>query len=313
MIYLIISINSQGSKPASTDNTTQEETSELDPPSEDEPANGSEEVEITDTYVLNDLNNKLKILSGTPKSEAKINEVIGFSAERDNPAYKLYSEILTPREKIALIFEALDASGGFQHPYSLNLTDNEIRDLWAQINPAYDFTNFDSGKDRSIVTETFAIEGKTVADKYYDVYGEELVKKAETEPLLCHKYGYNASKDIYFADWGGCGRVVSHLAQLYKEKFTKNDAIGKAYIYVRVGTLGYHRSFLDIDGYCVIYSDISTYENIHGITLEEYATCPYDLNPVFINSSNYQNFTPYRFVFEKSADGIYHFSKVEKL
>ena len=307
LIYLIISPNNKPANNTVSNGTTQEEESELDPPSEEEPANSNDEVEIADTYVLNALNDKLKVLSGATKSNAKVDEIISINYY--TPFYNLFSNTLAEKEKFAITLLSLEDEGKFNNVDSVNLTDTEILRFLYKVNP--DYYSDKTALDPNVRPYSYVINGNTVAEKYQEIFGEELVKKDELELPICRLSVYDSTRDIYFIPPAGCGGVIAYYSQLYKEKFTKNDNFGKAYAYVWVGTLAY-----DLDTnfeQCAVHSDITSYQNIRGKILEEYSNCPYNANTIFINSSNYQNFTPYRFVFEKNADGTYHFSKVEKL
>lgn len=62
-----------------------------------------------------------------------------------------------------------------------------------------------------------------------------------------------------------------------------------------------------------VYCDVADYAEIGAGNPPKNCLENADLATFTLNESNYQDYTKYRFVFNKADDGTYYFSKVEKL
>ena len=247
----------------------------------------SEEIEIKDTYILRDLNEKMSILHDTRET--------GALMKKGGPKYfeaiSLYQNRLSEIAKIAGIANSIIPD----YP----IGSNEIQSIASE--QGYNKENTEA----YLNTYREGYKAETLAKKYLDVFGEELVKGAANGQSYCPEFYYNSTYDFYYNASLGCGGTGPDVGLYYKNKYTSDGE--HAYVYVSVGTF----SAEDNNIYCGIidYSDSATSSS------ERPAICGSAVDGVEakIDKTNYQDFSQYRFVFNKADDGTYYFSKVEKL
>ena len=247
----------------------------------------SEEIEIKDTYILRDLDEKMSILHDAKET--------GALMKKGGPKYfeaiSLYQNRLSEIAKIAGIANSIipDYYIGLEEMQSIaNEQEYNAENAEAYLNSYHE-----------------GYKADTIARKYQDVFGEELVKGAANGQSYCPEFYYNSTYDFYYNASLGCGGTGPDVGLYYKNKYTSDGE--HAYVYVSVGTF----SAEDNNIYCGIidYSDSATSSS------ERPAICGSATDSVEaeIDKTNYQDFSQYRFVFNKADDGTYYFSKVEKL
>lgn len=283
----------------------------------------NEEVEITDTSILNDLNTKLHYLnwSYTPGQAIHLEDPIVGNVVV-NQGYKLYESNGTyPNDdKLTPVFGPIYLYEGRFTDYDGTVANtNYMESLFSSAlgeKSKYYTNHWDEVK---------YIDASIIRDRYKDLYGEEY---ANTSSNLidagCITYIYDSTKDLYFTAGGGCGGVRPYSYELYKEKFTQKD--DKAYIYVAFGWK--YNSNDDAYGQgqpCAMYKSLvstgdsswpkSNLSNSQKGELVLETACTVDFyNNVQVNANNYRDFAQYRYVFEKNPNSsTYHFVKVEKL
>lgn len=267
-------------RPTTTPSEPPQDTSQETPPEET-----AEETEITDTYILRDLDEKMAILHNTDETGPIIKK-LGVGYGYVSPLYK--NGTLSEIARLAHISEAIAPNH--------YLGGAEVEAAIAE--QGYDKESAQSFRD--IVHE--GIKGDTMAAKYKDLFGEDLVKGAANGEYYCPGAYYNSQYDFYYNPVLGCGGTGPYFGVYYKNKYTTDGE--HAYVYVSAGTFNAE----DTKTYCDIFE--------YGVSEpSKPAVCGEDENPdsFTINESNYQKFAQYRFVFNKADDGTYYFVKAEKL
>ena len=279
--FLYFSNNSGGEEP-------QEESSE---DTQEIVADETEEIEITDQLLKNDLDEKIAILHDTPQTSATINKgtvVGGYS----NSLFELYltGNISQPPLRVSRVINALQPQFRYLNAEEREAIVNSVPQEYQE-------------EVRNQALQ--GIDGSIVSKKYKEVFGEEASKE---ELNNCYAYKYNSTYDIYYKDpIGGCGGTSPFKTYHYKNKYTTDG--DKAYIYVFTALSDGENNnvycdiaYLDITGTFELTDDAKVCDTV--------STGGKDFT---LNDSNYQNFAQYRFVFNEADDGTYYFSKVEKL
>ena len=266
-------------KPSSEQPTAETPTSEEEPPV----STDSEEVEITDTYVLRDLDEKMSILHNVTEVDSLIKKP-GNGITYVSPLYKEGN-----LSEIAKLVHLADSLKG-----DYNIGYDAMQSIISE--QGYDEMNAEAFRENN----TKAIKGETMAAKYLDTYGENLNKGAANGQHYCPGIYYNSSYDFYYNPVLGCGGTGPYTVLIYKNKYTADTS--HAYVYVSVGTF----SAEDDKVYC----DIVDYD---ASELPKVCGGPMEYSEFDINEGNYQDFAEYRFVFNQADNGTYYFVKVEKL
>lgn len=251
----------------------------------DEPTTTGE-TEITDTYVLRDLDNKIAILHNTTET--------GSTIRRIKLQY-MYSYPLYTEGTLSEIARLAHLANSIVPDYYLSREQKE-----AIVNEQ----GYNSGEAELFknVTQN-AIKSNTMATKYLDLFGETLSKGAVNDQRhYCPAMFYDSTYDIYYNVLMGCGGTGPYTGVYYKNKYTADEE--HAYVYVYTGTYNAE----DDKIYCDILSTEPSESNLPAVCGEAENS-----NDFSIDATNYQNFAQYRFVFNKADDGTYYFSKVEKL
>ena len=255
---------------------------------------GSGDVSRSEANIIEELKEKVGIILGKIEDDGTIR--IGRSILYHD--LSLFADGILPGT--ADIVHAIRSS----KVEPISLTDDQI-----------DFivSNYDGrGGDDTLRThleenrESVAFDADDVAISYRDLFGKEI--EHQNAVAFCPPYYYVPSLNLYYQMWPGCGGYTT-LDRLY---YVYNyDVSGdNAYVYVVAG-------MLDVDKLlCDVYS-LETIQNsgdsIESCGLVSASSGGFHNDEFIINSSNYQNFAKYRFVFNKADDGTYYFVKVEKL
>ena len=314
-IYFIINPNAQNSSPSNTPQSSEEQ-------SQGNASNGTNnqetlpETEITDTYVLNDLNTKLSYLNGVyykndTTTPLGLDDNIISSSYGSNVGMKLYSNNgFSTNDKILQFMDAIDYhEGRFTNYYQAEFE----RDLFVKLFGQNIVDLIDENMAQTSHngwSEIYYIDGEYLRSRYNNLYGEPL-PNGNLE-VACRTYAYDQTNDRYFTQKviGGCGGAGPNHIEVYKEKFTEQG--DKAYIYVAVGEYNGPTN-------CTLFKDGTkiSYENDNFTAILDptnvYGSYPNDCYNPHINASNASEFAQYRFVFAKNSDGTYHFEKVERV
>ena len=274
--------------PTNTESTEKEST-----------ATSNDEVEITDLAIIDDLDKKIAILFNTDNTERTFNTGMGIG----------YYGLQLFRE--GDISESDKVRSVITHTLELKPLDKEKVDAAVSQN-GY------SGQTEQLFRESIkGIDGDSVAQKYKEIFGNTLVKGEIKE--YCGYYKYNKQYDFYYSGIPGCGGKTPYSELYYKYRYTEDD--NHAYVYTSTAVIsptfgttpeGYNTEDVPFHVYC----DVS-YLGENGI-VENAKVCAtlqsYDEKEAFtLNASNYEQYSKYRFVFDKTDDGNYYFNRVEKL
>lgn len=238
-----------------------------------------EEVEITDVDIIQDLDEKIAILHDVSTTDKTIKieaGPLGFAGYDFRPSLYSSGELAQFNDRLRFVIHSL-------------------QDQFRAINPE------ERASIENSATIDMVVDGSIVADKYRDVFGEELDISTYVPTHKVPSYMYNDVYDFYYLDPLYAGGGYSPLSEYYyKNKYTASDDY--AYVYISTATLNTE------DG--VVYCDIVTYENLASVkTCDNIATD----EEFTLDESNYEDYANYRFVFKKAEDGTYYFVKVEKV
>ena len=257
-------------KPAPAQPPVEPPTSEEEPPV----STDSEEVEITDTYILRDLDEKIAILHNITEKGT----LFSLNAYLYGHFNTLYTEgNLDEIAKLTHVVNSIQPNYTLSYMEQKSIAETE-------------------GLELNEVTE--GVKAETVVAKYYDVFGKKLDKVTIKSQDYCPGVQYNVEYDFYYLIHR-CGGTSPFTAYIYKNKYTTDGE--HAYVYANVATLNGEDN--------KIYCDyISNSDNLPAICGEFE-----NMNEFTIDENNYQDFAEYRFVFNKADNGTYYFVKVEKL
>lgn len=260
------------------------------PDTPDEPT--AEETVITDTLLKKDLDEKIAILhDDTTQTDSTINKgaVVGGYSDTIFDMYK--TGYLNPISfRIAYVISSLEPQ--------FRLLSADERNVVVEGVP--------SEYREEVRTESLqGIDGDKVAARYKEVFGEELVHETSDN---CYTYRYNSTYNIYFRDpMSACGGTSPYTTYHYKNKYTTSG--NNAYVYMSTALVDWEHGN--------VYCDIASLDLSNGFKLVDGAevctTLPADDVLFVLDESNYENYSQYRFVFNRAEDGTYYFSKVEAL
>lgn len=278
-------------KPTNTASTSQDNTPAPTQPTEPTEPAQDEEIIISDTYVLRELDGKMAIIHDTTETGPFfIKQGVGLGYYN---VYPLYSgEGLSDIAKLVHVAKSTTSD----YPISEDAMQAIISER------GFDEPNAEAFRK----TYKMGIKGETLETKYYDVFGETLDKGAANGQPYCPSAFYNSTYDFYYLT-SECGGTGPYTGLYYKNKYTANDK--QAYVYVSTGTFNADNHKI----YCDIIDSSLGEASFPSVCEESVNPQGYDMGDYKIDQTNYQNFAQYRFVFNKAEDGTYYFSTVEKL
>lgn len=263
--------------------------------------------EITDSNIKSELDKESSILFTLylPDKDYDWSNVVASSM------YNYVDQLMTDGQlsdeaKVYVTLRALqDYEEAFTKVTSSDYTESEAKAIMAestmQNQPASEFFSY--------VTK---VDADDVAKLYKDIFGEDIKHQSAKE--ICGGYYYNADKGLYLKGlYDGCGGASPISYNLYREKY--ESAGDKAYMYFRVGTVNCAYDSTT----CDYYSGFLSYDDAQKATPLGSVTASgtyFDNNgraKSIVTTENFEQFAPYRIVFDKQDDGSYTFEKVEKL
>ena len=270
-------------------NNNQKPASQPEPSEPSEPTEPSkptnEEVELTDTYIKRDLDQKIAILHRTDQTASTITiehlhpEMALYTNGDLSNAAKLSQVVLTLANTSAAVTVTTDIANSILANFSKEFYGEDL-----------------SGVQNELKGYTFA--KNTVDQKHREVFGTDPVY--EQDATYCPMTYYDNSG--YYFILNRCGGDSPIVAYYYKNRYTTDD--DHAYVYINAGAANGANSKI----YCEIqpygpesYSDASS------------ACGDYSGDKSTIDATNHDKFAEYRFVFTKATDGTYYFEKVEKV
>ncbi|MBQ6354834.1 hypothetical protein IJJ18_00170 [Candidatus Saccharibacteria bacterium] len=145
-----------------------------------------------------------------------------------------------------------------------------------------------------------------INDAYKKLFGTDIPNPQSGKTNTCFgNFAYNAAQQTYSTPVTGCGGTMTPYDYLYAYETTAKD--DTAYVYVAAGSI-----VPETSGTGFVYTQFNDLSD-HSSRSKISSSSDYDPSNNPINSSNYDQFTKYRFVFKKAADGSYYFEKVEKI
>ena len=245
----------------------------------------NEEVELTDNYIVKDLNEKLAALHHTNLLDSPMVTRAYEDGGNYDMIYELYNGTLSENAKIFTVYSYLKDQ--FKAP-SID-TENTII---AKYPNNYDKTDFENGR-------LMVIDANTFASGYHALFGNSLNLSSINDTTLCPRHRYDDSLGLIITDVR-CGGTGPNISYFYKDQYTKDNDHVYAYIdAIEIGEEGI---------YCGIKSG---YENDPSLKC---GTAPAIENIKEFDISPYRDKTgKYRFVFTKADDGTYFFVRVEKI
>ena len=265
--YLYFSSDSTPAPNPETHQTDENKTEETSP---------EEETEITDAYIIRDLDEKIAILHNITETGAQF----ATNTYLYRHINSLYTEgTLGDIAKLSNIINSIRPDYVLSYNEQVSIA-NEL----GLANPAETYV-------------TKGVKSETVKAKYLDVFGGEPAKSFSADQFYCPNPHYNAEYDFYYLD-ERCGGTGPFIAHVYKNKYTADS--NHAYVYVSVATL---------NGDGKVYCDYITDSDNLPAACGEIS----DSDKFVINGGNYQDYAEYRFVFNRADNGTYYFTKVEKL
>lgn len=272
-------------------------TSTTAPAPETPVSDETEEVEITDTYVLRDLDEKMAILHFSSMTSPVIIKERGT-----HPELQLYEngDLSEVAKAMHLIYSLSNQARYLSYDEKLLI--------------ASELGYSDSGEQALLNEPLEAIDANIVAKKYLDLFGKELIYSQIVDDFYCPSYNYSAANDVYYLDpRGGCGGTSPYNNYYYKYKYTTQG--DKAYVYVAATTVSPDANEnAQVGSDDIVYCDVVKYYADSNNKPEVCAAITEaEANAFTVNESNYQDFAQYRFVFHKADDGTYYFEEVEQL
>lgn len=250
-----------------------------------------EETEVTDALLKKELDEKIAILHHTTQIDQTIDKgtvVGGYS----NAIFDMYKTGYLDSNTIRISY-VIDSLKSDFRPLSTEERDIVINSIPQEYREMV--------KEESLQ----GIDGDKVATKYKGVFGEELVHETSDE---CYTYRYDSTHNFYYQDpIDGCGGTSPYATFHYKNKYTTSG--DNAYVYVSTALVDWEHGNV----YCDIASLDLTNEFKLADDAEVCTTLPADDVLFVLDESNYENYSQYRFIFNKAEDGTYYFSEVEKL
>ena len=116
----------------------------------------------------------------------------------------------------------------------------------------------------------------------------------------CFMFYYDASISTYFWVSTSCGGATASSVLAYKNNFTTKDNL--AYVYVNYGIID-----------PVDTTSANIYKDLEKVSIYQGNVAFLEANNFRIDASNYQNFSQYKFTFNKDSNNNYYFTKLEKV
>ena len=259
------------------------------------------EVELTDVYIKNDIDEKVNIiLSGGSKS--KYDEIIDVASSvvLDN---EFRNANISDDYKLSIALEYNSNMGNFK---ALQLSDAE--NIMSN-------SNYSEFKNASELLNSYGDSLKVIsAQNIEKTYNELFIGKIKNNSvggLPCPWFDYIEKNNTYVANHN-CGDTSNMSYIFYKDSYTMKE--DKVYVNLYVGTTisvynNTTQSYSDNN----IYKDLESTDNSDGNKNANYLYTVDDDNIDKSLKENYQKFAKYRMIFEKDDDSLYKFKNIEKV
>lgn len=274
----------------------------------------NQEITITNPYILRDLNHKFAALNGF-NYETESNQ-FQTAPWAYNDAVKLYNgnDDYSFLGSKAIISELKPASAWSSFYNGLS---DALKNYLNELNSKYNLSEV----SYDTVAATGFVPYEQANRAYHDLAGTDSdLAKSDYGTATCTVYHYIAEADGFAGESFGCGGAGYGSFMVRKDSFkAKGD---EAYVYMHlISTSGVDHDDESGRDVCHVLDGWTT--NIDGNGTEERSEldkfspdsiwCTFPNNYATEHSSLFDQAQAYRFVFKKNSEGIYAFSKVEKL
>ncbi len=250
------------------------------------------EREIKDIDVIKNISTKIDLLV------AKDKESVEYEASKNligyNFRFGFLKNELTSEDKQKIVMESLEWEKITGDAWKDNQEMSTYINNYLEILP-----------EASVFEDNEQITAEKANQKSVELFGKEI-----TNPVSiiekCSKYIYDATSKLYFRPYTACGGSSGGTISSYKSKFTKKGNVAYAYVsfafVIPSGNEEYkaYKDF-DIDGERINYKN--EYQTSRPVSPEYFK----------LDSTNYQDFSEYKFTFKKGDNGNYYFVDVEQV
>ena len=261
-----------------------------------------QEVELTDATLKKDVNQKVAYLNWVNNVADDATKVIEKMVRYNSPFEQIYTNSMDDDRKLETVFFSL--SSNFT-PVHVNITPEKYAVAKSLLEQ--DKYNVPASSDESIENvisqKVTTIDADTVAQRYYDLFGEELNPRSISAPAICSNIYYSQDTSSYLRFPFMCGGTSAGEDIILQEKITEQG--DNVFVYYRASS-----AVLDF-----IANDFSFQE---GRTAIDGISTSADLGNIKTNlvkdmESNPSKYAEYRLVFEKNDKGTYSFKRAEKV
>ncbi len=145
------------------------------------------------------------------------------------------------------------------------------------------------------------IDVTEVEDSYYNLYGNKTITHKDSKNN-CPAFIYDSRNQKYYGA-SACGGTSGVWLETYITNYTEDN--NNYYVYVSLGAYQVPENATDK---IELYTDYERKNKYREVLDEEV----YSSNGI-INSSNYSDFSQYKYIFTKSSSGSYYFERIERL
>lgn len=237
-----------------------------------------EEKDITDTTIISNLDQKIAYIDNISSSDSKSNSRNNRYAFRNGE-----------------ISDFGDIFNNFNDDLKLRIVLDSLLDL-KQFESVKDKNNplikdYIVGFSESMVSQ---ISVSKVEEQYQKFFGNNVSEHKSFGE--CFSYKYDQENKLYFRMEPQCGGTNPNPIYSYKNRYSVKG--NEAYVYVNYGSgmLGSN-----------IYKDIMNKEIYKSNVSDEI------ISNFKIDSTNYQDFSEYKFTFEKDKNNNYYFKSLERI
>ncbi|MBR3365783.1 hypothetical protein IKG48_01530 [Candidatus Saccharibacteria bacterium] len=260
-----------------------------------------QEAELTDETLKKDINQKVAYLNWVDSVADNATKLIEKMAGYNSPFEQIYTNSMDDDRKLETAFYSL--SSNFT-PVHINMTPEKYavaKSLIEQDREKYGgMISPNESIENAISQNITTIDADIVAQRYYDLFGEELNPRTISAPAICSNVYYSQDTNSYLRFPFMCGGTSAGKDIILQEKITEQD--GNIFVYYRAAS-----EIPDL-----IANDFSFQERrtaVSGIDASR------DIATSLAKDmeSNPSKYAEYRLVFEKNDKGTYSFKRAEKI
>ena len=243
---------------------------------------------ITDQSLVKDLKNKTYIIMRAKDYDLK-NDVINTSSIYINTPL-LEKLTMTDEEKLHIISYSMDGS-------KVNIAWDKIGN--EVLKKTYDKDDWSFIMEDDDMEHVAQISAADMENEYKKLFGVTLINNDTSQ---CPKSYYDSKNNVYFRIQY-CGGINTGSFLGYVNKISQKG--NNAYVYLSVGTTIVKENSNGEYEKVILYNSIAKDK-----VVKEYNISAAD--NIKIDSSNYNQFSEYKFTFEKDSTGNYYFKSIER-